>query len=287
MSKALRTGCPECDGRLTADGDETVCDGCGLVVAEDRLDRGPEWRSFADDDRNPARCGAPLTRARHDRGLSTEIGRSTRIKGKKRRQWARLRRQHRRTKIRSKRERNQVYGFTEIRRLVSALSLPERVRDHACSLFRSAQNEDLLRGRSIEGFSCAGVYAACRVASVSRTVEELLDVAKATAGEHHAAYDALNRELGLPVGPASPAEYIPRFASELDLTAETRRAARELASRAVDEGYANGRNPSGVAAGTLYLAAQRTGERLTQAEAATVADVTPVTVRKTYTALQN
>lgn len=287
MSKALRTGCPECDGRLTPDGDETVCDGCGLVVAEDRLDRGPEWRSFADDDRNPARCGAPLTRSRHDRGLSTEIGRCTRVKGHKRRQWARLRRQHQRTKIRSKRERNQVYGFTEIRRLVSALSLPERIRDQACSLFRSAQEENLLRGRTIEGFACAGVYAACRVGGISRTVDELLEVSKATAGEHHAAYDALNRELGLPIAPAKPVEYLPRFASELDCSAETRRHARELAGRAVAEGYANGRNPSGVAAGCLYLAGQLTDEGLTQAAAADVADVTPVTVRKTYTALRD
>lgn len=286
MSKAMQTGCPECEGRLSADGDETVCEGCGLVVAEDRIDRGPEWRSFADDDRNPARCGAPLTRSRHDRGLSTEIGRSTRIKGRKRRQWARLRRQHQRTKIRSKRERNQVYGFTEIRRLVSALSLPDRVQEHACSLFRSAQNEDLLRGRTIEGFASASLYAACRVAGVSRTAAEVLDVAKATADEHHAAYDALNRDLGLPVGAASPEEYLPRFASELGLSQATRRRARELAERAVEEGHANGRNPSGVAAGCLYLAAEQEGERLTQAEAASVADVTPVTVRTTYTGLQ-
>jgi transcription initiation factor TFIIB len=58
------------------------------VVSEDRIDRGPEWRSFADDDTNPERTGAPLTRSRHDRGLSTEIGRSTKLKGRKRRQFA-------------------------------------------------------------------------------------------------------------------------------------------------------------------------------------------------------
>jgi len=283
MSKARSPGCPECDGRLTSEGDETVCDGCGLIVSTDRLDRGPEWRSFADDDTEPARCGAPLTRSRHDRGLSTEIGRDGRGKGRK---WARLRRQHRRTQIRSKRERNQVYGFTEIRRLMGALSLPDRIRDQSCSLFRSAQEADLLRGRSIEGFASAAVYAACRVAGVSRTTSEILAVAKATAGEHHAAYDALNRELGLPVAAADPTEFIARFASELDLGQPVRRRARELATRAVEDGHANGRNPSGVAAGALYLAASRANEGITQAAAAEVADVTAVTVRTTYQALQ-
>ncbi|KTG08091.1 transcription initiation factor IIB [Haloprofundus marisrubri] len=282
MSKSQATGCPECDGRLRTNSSETVCASCGLVVAADHIDHGPEWRSFADDDTNPERTGAPLTRSRHDRGLSTEIGRSSRIKGRKRRRLARMRRQHNRARISSKRERNQVYAFTEIRRLTGALSLPDRVRDHACSLLRSAQNENLLRGRSLEGFSSACVYAACRVAGVSRTVDEVLAVSRATENEHGAAYDALNRDLGLPVGPISPTEYVPRFASELDLASSVERRARELAAESHDSGLAAGRNPSGVAAACLYTAARELDVKLTQKEAADVAGVTPVTLRSTY-----
>ncbi|MFC6730936.1 TFIIB-type zinc ribbon-containing protein, partial [Natronoarchaeum mannanilyticum] len=43
---ATTTTCPECGGRLNASGDETVCGECGLVVGEDEIDRGPEWRAF-------------------------------------------------------------------------------------------------------------------------------------------------------------------------------------------------------------------------------------------------
>ena len=41
-------GCPECGGNVTADSEhgETVCTECGLVVEEDEIDRGPEWRAF-------------------------------------------------------------------------------------------------------------------------------------------------------------------------------------------------------------------------------------------------
>ncbi|QLG60683.1 transcription initiation factor IIB [Halorarum salinum] len=285
MSTA-RTACPECDGRLRADGDETVCGDCGLVVAADRLDRGPEWRTFSDDDTDPRRTGAPLTRSRHDRGLSTEIGRS-RVKGRKRKQWARMRRQHTRARISTKRERNQVYGFTEIRRLTSNQSLGDRIRDQACSLFQSAQKENLLRGRSIEGFAAAAVYAACRVAGISRTRGELLAEAKADEDELRAAYDALNRDLGLPVGPIDPVEYLPRFASELDLGPEVERVAREYLERARDRGIVNGRNPGGVAAACLYAAARDAGADCTQAGAAAVADVTPVTLRNSYADLQD
>ena len=38
------TTCPECTGTVTADGTEQICSECGLVVSEDSLDRGPDWR---------------------------------------------------------------------------------------------------------------------------------------------------------------------------------------------------------------------------------------------------
>ncbi|WP_338740176.1 transcription initiation factor IIB family protein [Haloplanus salilacus] len=287
MSQAREAECPECSGRLNADGTETICGECGLVVDEYRIDHGPEWRSFADDEGQPERTGAPLTQSRHDRGLSTDIGRSTRVKGRKRRRLSRMRTQHNRAQISTKRERNQVYAFTEVRRLVGALELPKHVRESACSLFRSAQDADLLRGRSLEGFASATVYATCRVCSVSRTVEEVVEAAKATEDEHRAAYRALNRELDVATGPIHPVEYVPRYASELDVDASVRRRAESYARRLRESGDAAGRNPSGVAAACLYTAAREADASLTQAAAAEVADVTPVTVRNTYRLLQD
>lgn len=284
------TVCPECKGRLRITDTETVCEDCGLVFAERAIDHGPEWRSF-DDTEDRKRTGAPLTRSRHDRGLSTEIGfgSGSRLTGRKRRQLARLRREHNRSKIASKADRNQVYGFTEIRRIVSQLALPMTTRDQACSLFESAQNEDLLRGRSLEGFSAATVYAACRTLSIARTIDEVVAVARADKPELKAAYDALNRELGLPTGPIAPTEYLPRYASELDVDSTVEALAHEYADALLESGALGGRNPSGVAAACLYTAASELGEGnpITQAAAADVADVSPVTIRSTVRDLQS
>jgi len=278
--------CPECDGIVEADNQERVCADCGLVVGEDRIDRGPEWRSFESDDRSQERTGAPLTRSRHDRGLSTEIGHDTRLTGRKRRRLTRMRRQHRRAQTRSKAERNQIYGFTEIRRLVGALSLPRDLREQACVLFESAQDADLFRGRSLEGFAAAAVYAVCRSRSITRTASEVADVARADEAELRAAYDAMNSDLGLPTGPVDPVEYLPRFASELGLPDDVEHRARELLTDAQRANALGGRRPSGVAAACLYTAAEATEYALTQATAADVAGVTPTTLRKTYADLQ-
>lgn len=70
MSTTLQQ-CPECEGRLREQATETVCDDCGLVVAEDTIDRGPEWRSFADEETNRERTGAPLIRPCRERFVTT------------------------------------------------------------------------------------------------------------------------------------------------------------------------------------------------------------------------
>jgi transcription initiation factor TFIIIB Brf1 subunit/transcription initiation factor TFIIB len=57
--------CPECDGRVATNAVETVCEDCGLVIDEQRIDYGPEWRAY--DDEECERTGASLTAARHDR----------------------------------------------------------------------------------------------------------------------------------------------------------------------------------------------------------------------------
>lgn len=274
--------CPECDGPLVSTETETICRECGLVLAEDAIDRGPEWRSF-DEESDRRRTGAPLTRSRHDRGLSTEIGYGSdaRLTGRQRRQFARLRREHNRARIASKAERNQVYGFAEIRRVVAHLSLPMSVREQACVLFESAQTAGLFRGRSLEGFAAAAVYATCRTLSIARTMDEIVGVARADEAELKAAYDALNRELELPTGPIDPAQFLPRYASKLDLDADVERGARECVEALLDAGLIGGRNPSGVAAACLYAVARDADATVTQAAAAEVANVSPVTIRST------
>ena len=69
--------CPECAGDLVTDEErgETVCTECGLVVEEDEIDPGPEWRAFdASEKDEKSRVGAPTTNMMHDKGLSTNIG---------------------------------------------------------------------------------------------------------------------------------------------------------------------------------------------------------------------
>ena len=274
--------CPECDGQVSTNAIETICEDCGLVIDEQRIDHGPEWRTHDQDQRK--RTGAPLTAARHDRGLSTEIARrkdakGNELSGRKRQRLSRMRREQTRGRFQSKAERNLAHGLGEVRRIASVLELSDSIRDQACQLFRSAQNEDLLRGRSIEAIAAASIYGACRCNGHSRLLDDIVDAACVEQSRVTNAYKTLNIELGLPIQPIRPSEFIPRLASDLDVPAYIRQQARRLAEQSESTGVASGVKPSGFAAACLYKAGLEEGRWLTQAEVAVAASVTATTIR--------
>jgi transcription initiation factor TFIIB len=281
--------CPECDGRVTTNSVETVCEDCGLVIDERRIDHGPEWR--AHDQHERKRTGAPLTTARHDRGLSTEIGRGkdangNNLSGQKRQHLSRMRREQRRGRFQSKAERNLAHGLGEVRRIVSGLELSESVRDQACQIFRSAQNENLLRGRSIEAIAAASVYGTCRCNGLSRLLGEISKLARVVESRVINAYKTLNEALGLPAKPVSPSMFVPRLASDLECPGEIRQRAQTLAEQAEESGLTTGVHPAGFAAACLYKAGHEQGQWLTQRDVAESGNVTPTTVRRHHETLE-
>ncbi|QLG61082.1 transcription initiation factor IIB [Halorarum salinum] len=288
----LAATCPECDGTVLADAGERHCTDCGLVITDQRLDRGPEWRSFDDDDTAPRRTGAPLTETRHDRGLSTEIGygladSDRSLSSEKKAQVRRLRREHNRARFGSKAERNLAHACGEITRMTSALDLPESVRERAAAIYREAMQENLIRGRAIETIAAGCVYAACRCDGITRTTDEVAAVAQSDESKVTLGYRVLNQELGLDAAPRHPPALVPRLVSAVDASSAVGRRARRLADVAVEAGIANGRDPNGVAAACVYVAGKEMGKRITQAELGDAADVTPVTVRERRNELQN
>jgi transcription initiation factor TFIIB len=273
--------CPECGGSVVNDGEhgETVCSECGLVVAEDSVDRGPEWRAFDSKEKDQkSRVGAPTTNMMHDKGLSTNIdwrdkdAYGNALGAKQRKKMQRLRKWNERFRTRDSKERNLKQALGEIDRMASALGLPENVRETASVIYRRALDEDLLPGRSIEGVSTASVYAAARQAGVPRSLDEITDVSRVEKSEIARTYRYVVRELGLEVKPADPESYVPRFASDLELSEESERRARQLLQNAKEQGVHSGKSPVGLAAAAVYA----------QAAVSEVADISEVTIRNRY-----
>ncbi|WP_121821939.1 transcription initiation factor IIB [Halostella salina] len=281
--------CPECGGDLVAEGGETICTECGLVVEEDEIDRGPEWRAFdAKEKDEKSRVGAPTTKMMHDEGLSTNIGWQDKdaygnsLSSRQRQKMQRLRTWNERFRTRDSQERNLKQALGEIDRMASALGLPENVRETASVIYRRALEEDLLPGRSIEGVATSSLYAAARQAGTPRSIDEVANVSRIDDQEFKRTYRYIVRELGLEVQPADPESYVGRFASDLDISDEAERRARELLKNAKEEGVHSGKSPVGLAAAAVYAAPLLTNEQITQREVSDVADISEVTIRNRY-----
>lgn len=272
----------------TGDG-EIIHEPTGIVVEEEQIDRGPEWRAFNHTERqSKSRVGAPTTKTMHDKGLTTTIdwkdkdayGRS--LSSEKRSQMHRLRKWQERIRTKDAGERNLQFALSEVDRMASALGVPRAVREVASVIYRRALNEDLIRGRSIEGVSTAALYTACRKEGIPRSLEEIAEVSRVERKEIGRTYRYISQELALEMRPVDPKKYVPRFSSELDLSREVQTKADEIIEETAEKGLLSGKSPTGYAAAAIYAASLLCNEKKTQREVADVAQVTEVTIRNRY-----
>lgn len=280
--------CPKCGSDDFKEDDvkgELVCSNCGLVMDEDRVDDSPEWRAFNQEQREKkARAGAPLTYTKHDMGVSTEIGKGSgelyKVSGKKRAQYYRLRKWHRR--LTKSKDRNLGFALSELNRLISYLNLPKSVHEEVARLYEKAVDKGLVRGRSMESVVTALLYTVARKQGTPRTLDEISEASGIEKREIGRAYRYVARELGLRILPAKPQDYIPRFAGKLQLSGEVQARARKIIQKSRDADLLSGKGPTGIAAAALYVAAVLEGEKRTQREVADIVGVTEVTIRNRY-----
>jgi transcription initiation factor TFIIB len=272
----------------TSDG-ELIHEPTGIILEEDNIDYGPEWRAFDHSERqSKSRVGAPTTQTMHDKGLTTTIDWRNRdsygrtLSAEKRSQMRRLRRWQERIRTKDAGERNLQFALSEIDRMASALGVPRSVREVSSVIYRKALTEDLIRGRSIEGVATSTLYAGCRKQGIPRSLEEIAAVSRVDRKEIGRTYRYVSQELKLEMEPVDPKKYVPRFCSELELSELVEAKANEIIDLTAEAGLLSGKSPTGFAAAAIYAASLLCNEKKTQREIAQVAQVTEVTIRNRY-----
>ena len=280
--------CPECGSKHFFEDNtkgERVCAKCGLVLEDSMIDSSPEWRAFDADQRSKrTRTGAPLTQTKHDKGLTTEIGRGRgelfKVAPAKRAQYYRLTKWQKR--LVASKDRNLSFALSELQRLVSFLGLPKSVHEEVAKKYEEAVDRGLVRGRSMESVIASLLYAVCRELGTPRTLEEIAEASGVERREIGRTYRYIARELGIRILPAPPQHYVPRFASMLGLSDKVQAKAIRILKKAKKNEATSGKGPTGVAAAALYIAAVLLGEKRTQREIADAIGVTEVTIRNRF-----
>jgi len=288
--------CPECSSsNLVHDYDtgETVCGNCGLVVQEQMMDKGPEWRAFTREEKESrSRVGIPTSYSVHDKGLSTAIGRVDRDAfGRKlpmstRLQMWRLRKWQIRSRVHSSIDRNLAQAMAELDRLSDKSYIPGPVKERAAVIYRKALDKGLVRGRSIAAIAAASLYAACRITETPRTLREIAEASLVDKKDVARCYRLLLRELSVQMPISDPLTYISKIAEQTAISGQTQGLAVKIIHEARKKRVAAGKDPMGLAAAALYIACMQSGEKKTQKEIAEAAGVTEVTVRNRYKTLK-
>ncbi len=284
--------CPECEStNLIHDYDtgETVCGNCGLVLHEQMMDKGPEWRAFTQEEKESrSRVGIPTSYSVHDKGLSTAIGRVDRDAfGRKlplstRLQMWRLRKWQIRSRVHSSVDRNLAQAMAELDRLSDKVYIPGPVKEKAAVIYRKALDKGLVRGRSIAAIAAAALYAACRTTETPRTLREISETSLVDKKDVARCYRLLLRELDIQMPIADPLTYVSKIAERTGISGQTQGLAIKILNEAKLKRAASGKDPMGLAAAALYIACLQSNEKKTQKDIAEAAGVTEVTVRNRY-----
>ena len=288
--------CPECgSSNLIHDYDtgETVCGDCGLVVYEQMMDKGPEWRAFTQEEKaSRSRVGVPTSYSVHDKGLSTAISQVDRDAfGRKlplstRLQMWRLRKWQIRSRVHSSIDRNLAQAMAELDRLSDKVFIPQPVKEKAAVTYRKALDKGLVRGRSIAAIAAAALYAACRVTGTPRTLREIAEASLVDKKDVARCYRLLLRELDVHMPIADPLTYVSKIAERTGISGKTQGLAIQILRIARKKRAAAGKDPMGLAAAALYIACLQNNEKKTQKDIAEAAGVTEVTVRNRYKTLK-
>lgn len=272
---------------------ETVCGDCGLVVQESLLDRGAEWKAFThQEEQSRARAGSPTKYSHYDKGLSTVIrldrdafGRP--LSPKVRHQMWRLRRWHIRSRVYASQSRNLSQAMNELQLLSDKLHIASSIQETAAVIYRKALNKDLVRGRSIAAIVAGSLYVACRSAKIPRTLKEFAEVSLRDQKEIARAYRLIAYTLKMKMPIDNPIDYITKIAEKAGVSCDVEGLAIRIIRDAKNKHVTMGKDPSGLAAATLYIASKIKKEKITQSHLAKVANVTEVTIRNRTKDLMN
>lgn len=279
--------CPEC-ASLSLIKDitrgEIVCNDCGMVIEEKLVDHGPEWREFGEGKgQENRRTGLPIDPTIHDGGLATDVGSRydlLKLTSKERYKFNRIKKWQ--VRISCAIERNLKIALADLKRISSFLKLTKAIEDEAAIIYRKAAQRGLIRGKPMENVVVSVLYISCRLHDFPRSLGEFAETSGIEKREIGKTYLYVARELGISLTPTNPHDYIPRYVSEMHLSAAVQTRSLELLNEITKKHIASGKGPTGIAAAAIYLAAIEHGERRSQRELATLAGITEVTVRNRY-----
>ncbi|MEO2264279.1 MAG: TFIIB-type zinc ribbon-containing protein [Nitrosopumilus sp.] len=295
MNILEKQSCSECKSTLVDDmqNGEIICSGCGIVVADQIVDSGPETiSSNLEDKMKLARATGQTTYSQHDLGITTEISMGTKdfsgktINHEVSNQMRNLRKWQQRVRISSPKERRLANVLAKMGETCNSLNLSKNVLETASMIYRDLDGHVDVKGKSVVSITAATIYIACKQCEVVRSLEEICrgicpakDVKSKTklAAKYYRTMVMEVGQLSAPV--VTMDKYISKIANMTQTEVRVERLALEIAEKTKDSNISDGKAPNGIAAAYLYVSSVLLGQNVLQRDVSSIAGVTEVTIR--------
>jgi len=257
--------CPECGSHEIAHTQSSIiCKRCGVVIEDSMPENRPGWRIFTEEDKSKIHA----EKTRIDGSMTTVIPKTNKdysgayLSPEKlsRMRWlSKWDSRYKDIKI----ERNMRDASNLIRIAVGKLNLSDRVRDEAITFYKNYIKKDLqeyLRGKTIIDLIHTVVYKICKDLHIPYTITEIADTLDVKPRNLTKYYMEMMQRVGKTASEkqSSPVDFIPRFASALNVEGATVVYATKLLNDASKcqsfKCVSMGKEPDGYAAAALYLA---------------------------------
>jgi transcription initiation factor TFIIB len=158
------------------------------------------------------------------------------------------------------------------------------VAEDALRIYTRTVRAKLTLGRSIDTLLAASVYASLRVHSLTRALDEIVDLADSNRKNVVKAYRLVLThilpQLHVKPHPFGPVRFVDKIIGDIQASMDVRNAAVKLLTDAKKNGLRiGGKDPKGFAGAAIYVAGIEIGEPLTQGDIAKYARITEVTLR--------
>ncbi len=295
MNILEKQSCSECKSTLVDDmqNGEIICSGCGIVVADQIVDSGPETiSSNLEDKMKLARATGQTTYSQHDLGITTEISMGSKdfsgktINHEVSNQMRNLRKWQQRVRISSPKERRLANVLAKMGETCNSLNLSKNVLETASMIYRNLDGHVDVKGKSVVSITAATIYIACKQCEVVRSLEEICrgicpakDVKSKTklAAKYYRTMVMEVEQLSAPV--VTMDKYISKIANMTQTEVRVERLALEIAEKTKDSNISDGKAPNGIAAAYLYVSSVLLGQNVLQRDVSSIAGVTEVTIR--------
>jgi transcription initiation factor TFIIB len=278
--------CSICKNALTifdVETGEVICNNCGMVVSENCISN---YSSISTTSRATTDMATSL--APHNIGLSTLIGRTNRDANGNRidtsaySKMRRLRTWDLRMQCHTSVEKSFIIASNKLNRLKDELNLSDVVIKKSVHNYRKAQERKLIRGRTISAILAACVCIACRELEVPKTLKEVAEASYVSEKVLSKSYRLLKFELDIAIPLIDPIRCVAKIANKVNVNEKIKRNAIIIMKNIIDKEISASKDPMGLAGAALYMSCIKRGEAKTQAEIASAAGITEVTLRNRF-----